>query len=395
VIRISRIIHGKQTIGDLIKHAGKQGGEVTGKYLVFSAMKSPVIFWNITGRCNLSCSHCYLGAGNRRRNELTTEECCSLINDLSVAGVPLLIISGGEPLVREDIWEILDHARRSGVKTALSSNGTLISRDTANRLRATGVEYVGISLDGASAAIHDQIRGIAGSFDRSLEGLRACVSAGIPCGIRMTVTKENMDEVSPLLDLALLLSVPRFCLYWLVPSGRGLKEYRKKQISAEQARQIFQYLFLRARAIDPAVLEILTVDAPQDGIHLLSLLEAQQPLSRSDSLALLRRQGCGCSAGERIANIDPEGNLYPCQFAQAPEFLMGNLRDGPFQEIWEEARRSFARSIAGQAENACAVCPSYALCRGGCRIRARFFSRNGKGADDPLCSIAHNRGRNL
>ncbi|MDD1677725.1 MAG: radical SAM protein [Methanomicrobiales archaeon] len=391
MIRLSRIIHGRRTIGDLIKQRTKPGGEITGKYLAFSEMKNPVIFWNITGQCNLACSHCYLGAGDKSWDELSTSECCALIDDLSAAHVPLLIISGGEPLVRGDLWEILAHAQEKGIKTALSSNGTLIDRDIAGRLREAGVEYVGISLDGATAATHDRIRGIPGSFEQSLEGLRSCVSAEIPCGIRMTVTRENQHEVSPLIDLALCLSVPRFCLYWLVPSGRGSAAYRKKQITAEAATQILGELCSRAREIDPEILEILTVDAPQDSIHLLSFLEHEHSPGCGHAAALLCRQGCSCSAGERIANIDPGGDLYPCQFAQTPEFLLGNVRKTPFSVLWE-GRGNSSRSFTGPAGDGCTTCLSYEYCRGGCRIRARF-SHNGLGADDPLCILARRRTR--
>jgi radical SAM protein with 4Fe4S-binding SPASM domain len=387
LIRVSRILHGKRTLGDLIKQNSGSSREISGKYLAFSALKSPVVFWNITGRCNLACSHCYLGAGERDWDELSVEECCVLIDDLGRAEVPLLIISGGEPLVREDIWQILDHAREIGVKTALSSNGTLIDDDTARRLRTAGVEYVGISLDGATAATHDHIRGVPGSYERSLKGLRSCVSAGIPCGIRMTVTKENRDEVSPLIDLALRFSVPRFCLYWLVPSGRGSEAYREKQVSAKDAGKIFELLYLRARAIDPATLEILTVDAPQDSIHLIARLEKERPPMTRNAQKLLSLQGCHCSAGERVANIDPEGNLYPCQFAQTPEFLMGNVRKTPFSQIWETAGGSVSHILAGHPGDGCVACSSYRICRGGCRIRAGF-SQNGQGADDPLCPLA-------
>jgi radical SAM protein with 4Fe4S-binding SPASM domain len=383
MIRISRILHGKKTLGDLIKQDSPTSNAPAGRYLAFSDMKSPVIFWNITGRCNLACSHCYLSAGKRRGNELSTEECCMLINDLHEARVPLLIISGGEPLVREDIWEILDHARKTGIKTALSSNGTLINDDTAGRLLDSGVEYVGVSLDGASAATHDRIRGIPGSFERSLAGLRSCVRAGIPCGIRMTVTRDNRDEVSGVIDLALRLSVPRFCLYWLVPSGRGSEEYRNKQVSADEAEKVFDYLCRCACSIDPTTLEILSVDAPQDSVHLMTWVEKEDPDNR-DALCLLARQGCHCSAGTRVANIDPEGNLYPCQFAQASEFLMGNVRKTPFSRIWKTKDRSVWDSLTGQPGKSCTDCPSYALCRGGCRIRARF-GRNEQQSDDPLC----------
>jgi radical SAM protein with 4Fe4S-binding SPASM domain len=393
MIRISRIIHGKRTMGDLIKRRPQQKGRAPlDGHLAFSSADFPVVFWNITGQCNLACSYCYLGAGEKLSDELTTGECYAVIDDLSGAGVPLLIISGGEPLVRKDIDKILAYAQEKKVKTALSSNGTLIDRRAALRLQELGVEYVGISLDGATAATHDHIRGIPGSFHRSLDGLRECVSARLPCGIRMTLTKENRDEIFPLIDLALRLSVPRFCLYWLVPSGRGSREYLNKQISAEDAMRIFENLCSRARQIDPKTLEILTVDAPQDSIQLLSFLKREQVPGYDHAFELLRRQGYHCSAGERIVNIDPCGNVYPCQFAQSPEFLLGNVRDSPFSELWKGEKNSAIRLFHQDVEIGCSTCPSYNMCRGGCHIRAHF-SANGDRICDPFCPLVPPKGR--
>ena len=181
----------------------------------------PVIFWNITARCNLACTHCYLrsGPGRQREDELTTDEAIALIDDLVTADVPLLLFSGGEPLMREDFWDLIEHTRKCGLPAALSTNGTLITPRVAQRLRDTGIGYAGISLDGATAATHDAFRRAPGSFDRSVQALRNCIDAGLRCGVRFTVTKKNHSELGDLIALARILGVHRFCVYWLVPSG--------------------------------------------------------------------------------------------------------------------------------------------------------------------------------
>ena len=215
MIRFTRLVHGEGPVsGPAAEHSA----------LAFTeGRRGPVVFWNITSRCNLSCTHCYLrsGPGRWREGELTTDEAIALIDDLAVAGVPLLLFSGGEPLVREDFWTLALHAKKRGIPAVLSTNGTLLTPDVARRLRDAGIGYAGISLDGATSATHDAFRGVPGSFDRSVQALKHCVDAGLRCGVRFTVTKRNHSELGRLIALARSIGVHRFCVYWLVPSGRG------------------------------------------------------------------------------------------------------------------------------------------------------------------------------
>ena len=173
--------------------------------------------------CNLACAHCYISAGtaghdNSRSRELSTEEAQAFIEDLAQMKIPLLLFTGGEPLMRRDFWELTGHATAHGLKTALSTNGTLITHEVAARIKESGIEYVGISLDGATEETHDRIRNQPGCFKKAVQALRNCADIGLKAGIRVTLTRDNYEEIGRLLELSQELQVPRFCVYWLVPS---------------------------------------------------------------------------------------------------------------------------------------------------------------------------------
>jgi radical SAM protein with 4Fe4S-binding SPASM domain len=323
----------------------------------------------------------------QRREELSLNEAKAFIDDLAEMRIPLLMFSGGEPLVRRDFWELAAYAKSKGLKTALSSNGTLITRRVAEKIKDYGIEYVGISLDGAKKETHDAMRNQPGSFDKSVKALKNCVEIGLKCGIRVTVTKENYKEIPDLIDLSIRLKVPRFCLYWLVPSGRGKTLFDDKNLKTDEALQILDILYTKAKELDPEKIEILTVDAPQDGVYVLNKLAEDESPEYENALSLLQSTGDSCSAGNRIANVDPSGDVYPCQFAQIPELRIGNVKQRKFSEIWEDdanpilsAFRNKAKSLKGK----CGKCAHRQLCGGGCRIRAYFQYRD-LWAEDPFC----------
>ncbi|MCE5338311.1 MAG: radical SAM protein [Methanomicrobiaceae archaeon] len=380
MIRFTHLVHGEGPVS---------GPAAAHNALAFTeGRRGPVVFWNVTSQCNLACTHCYLrsGPGRRREDELTTDEATALIDDLAGAGVPLLLFSGGEPLVREDFWILAAHARRRGLPAVLSTNGTLITPDIARRLRDVGIGYAGISLDGATAATHDAFRGVPGSFDRSVQALRNCIDAGLRCGVRFTVTKRNHDELGRLITLSRALGVHRFCVYWLVPSGRGGDVHADLQVGPGEVQAVLDLVYRETLRTDPGVMEFLTVDAPQDGACLLARLEADANPAYDRAYSLLARMG-GCSAGKRVANIDPSGNVYPCQFAQFEEFSVGNIRDRPFSDLWNDPGNPVLAAFrAGGTEpgSSCGTCGRREVCGTGCRIRA--YARGGDlNGGDPLC----------
>ncbi|MBN1195672.1 MAG: radical SAM protein [Methanomicrobiaceae archaeon] len=388
--RITQCLHGRGTVSAVMKH--RSGNDaVPGRYLAFSGMQRPVVFWNLTDRCNLSCTHCYSSSrpGCGSGDELTTAEARAFIDDLAASKVPLIIFTGGEPLIRPDIWELAEHARENGIAIALSTNGTLITGDVANQIRRSGIEYAGISLDGATAATHDRFRNTSGAFDRAVAAFACCHKAGVRCGVRVTLTKENQDELEALVDRARNLGASRFCLYWLVPCGRGTDSYERLQLDAPDVIRALTLLYRKAREIPADEMEFLTVDAPQDCIHLLQSMERDGSPDLHDARELVASLNGGCSAGKRVANVDPRGNVYPCQFARSPAFLVGTIRDRPFSELWnDDANPVLAkfRMKLPKFRGKCQTCPYLHICVGGCRVRAYAQSGDFAG-EDPFCYV--------
>ena len=393
--RITQCMHGKGTVSGVMQHRQTSLTDMPSRYLAFSGMYSPVVFWNLTDRCNLSCAHCYnrSAPGHTIEGELTTAEALGLIDDLAEMGVPLILFTGGEPLMREDIWELAQHAGKKGIKMALSTNGTLITTEVARRIRESGIEYAGISLDGAMAGTHDLFRNSPGAFKRAVAAFASCRKAGLRCGIRVTLTKVNYGELEALIDLAITLGASRFCLYWLVPAGRGIESYERLQLGTREVTDALTLLYRKAKETDPATMEFLTVDAPQDCIHLLTSMEQDGSPDIAEARELLQSLNGGCSAGTRVANIDSHGNVYPCQFARSEHFFAGNIRDQPFSRIWgDTANPVLVRFREKQAliGGRCAGCYYRDLCGGGCRVRA--FAVNGDFlAEDPFCFIETRR----
>lgn len=389
--RITQCMQGRGTVSRVMRHRHKPQSEVPSRHLAFSGMYRPVVFWNLTDRCNLNCTHCYSisGPGRTTEGELTTAEALGVIDDLADMGVPLILFTGGEPLMRADIWELARHAGNRGLKMALSTNGTLITSDIARRIRDSGIEYAGISLDGARAETHDRFRNSPGAFKKTIAAFTACKEAGLRCGVRVTLTTENCRELEPLVDLALALGASRFCLYWLVPTGRGSDSYSRLQLGRNEVTEALSLLYRKARETDPDTMEFLTVDAPQDCVHLLTSMERDGSEDLADARTLLESLHGGCSAGTRVADIDAQGHVYPCQFARSREFLVGNVRKRPFSELWSDGTNpvlSLFRRKDARFKGRCAGCAWRDLCGGGCRVRAHAVEGDFL-AEDPFCFV--------
>jgi len=386
MIRITQLLKGTGTVSELVKHRDKPRQGVPSSLLAFSETRRPVVFWNITKQCNLACSHCYMDAGAAGEAELTLEEGRAFIEDLASMRVPMLMFSGGEPLTRPEFWDLAGYARDCGITTAMSTNGTLITRDVASRIHDLGIEYVGISLDGATAETHDALRNQHGSFRRAVDGLQNCAEMGIKTGIRITVTRDNYTEVPPLVDLARSVKAARFCVYWLVPSGRGRAIYTS-QIYPKDAFLLFDKLVRIAQEPGSEGMEFLTVDTPQDGVYLLNRLREEDDPEYDTARALIQCMGDSCSAGDRVASVDHSGFVYPCQFMQRDPFCVGNIRKTPFSEIWNDSQNPLLAAFRQRTElleGTCAACEHKNLCGGGCRIRAYAHSGD-LWAEDPLC----------
>ncbi len=378
MINITNIVVGGGTVSLSIKGHDYVKGDRE-----FTDIGKPLIFWNITYRCNLRCVHCYINAiQGLSRDELSTEEALRVVEDAHELRTPLLIISGGEPLVREDIVEIMRRAGEYGIKVSLSTNGTLITRDWAAKLKELNVQYVGISIDSPIPVIHDKIRGVPGAWDLAIRGIRNVMEAGIPVGIRTTVTKLNIDHAQEVVELAHKLGISRVAFYHLVPSGRG----RGIINLIPTPDQLFRFL---AKLIDVAKkypdVEILTVDNPADGV-VAALLASNDEDEFMRKLRLVSRMGA-CSAGRKVMSIYPNGDVYPCQFFN--DKPMGNVRRERLTEIWLRPRLNSELVIRlrnrDYGASQCMRCPYLRYC-GGCRVRAGVLNGD-VWSMDPLCTM--------
>lgn len=302
-----------------------------------------------------------------------------MIEEIGDMRVPIFGFTGGEPLVRDDFYVLSKHAVDEGLRVIVSSNGTLINRGRAEKLRDTGVRYVGISLDGSSSRTHDTFREMPGSFDQAIEGIKACLTVGLKTGIRVTITKHTYREVPTILDLAQRIGVPRVCFYYLVPSGRG-RGIVEWDLTELQRRNFLHFLYSRAKELYEKNIEILTVDGPMDGVYILQRLEEAE--MRDDARKLLDLLG-GCSAGIKICGIGPEGSVHPCQFMT--EVTVGNVRERSLEEIWNDPDNEVLNMFRDKdkLKGKCGRCEYKAIC-GGCRIRA--YQRFGDYLqEDPVC----------
>jgi len=350
--------------------------------LRFSAQKRPVVMWNLTEQCNLSCQHCYMDAQKKGREELTLEEGISLVDQLAELKVPIVIFTGGEPLLSRNFYALAFHAREVGLRAVISTNGTLITPQVARLLAEAKIGYVGVSLDSVDPERHDAFRGAIGAHDRALQGLRNARDAGLKTGLRITLTKDNWQDVPALLSLALEESIPRFCLYHLVPTGRGAG-IADRDVTAEQRRSVIRFLAEAAEELKGQNIEILTTDSPMDGAFLMEILKDDP---RREEVGKLLTNAGGCSAGVKVANINYRGDVHPCHFM--PQVVVGNVRERSFRDIWIDnpspellALREIRSSLTG----ACGSCEYLDLC-GGCRQKA-FYYRGDLKAEDPTCIL--------
>lgn len=386
MIGCTKLLCGTATISDIVKY-GRSSRDLPPHMLQFSSDATPIVVWNMTNRCNLSCRHCYIEAEDRAyKGELTTAEAKVFIDDLAAMKVPVLLFSGGEPLIREDLFELGAYAVAKGIRPVISTNGTLITSEVARKIKETGFQYVGISIDG-DEEVHDFFRGRKGCFAETLQGIRNSLAAGNKTGVRFTVNKLNRHTLPEILDLVEREKIARFCMYHLVYAGRG-KGMADLDTTAEEKRQTIDLLIektldFNSRGVE---VEILTTDNHADGIYILQHIERTQPERVEEIKNLLAMHG-GCSAGEKMANVDPRGDVHACQFWG--HATLGNVREKPFSAIWQKSQDEFLlklRDKASHLEGRCGECRYKSLC-GGCRIRAEAVTGNLWG-EDPACYLA-------
>ena len=356
-----------------------------------AAERRPVTVWNVTRTCNLRCIHCYTDSEAKKYGgELTTEEGKALIRDLEGFKIPALLFSGGEPLARPDLFELVAHARSLGIRPTLSTNGTLITDETARRIKEAGFTYVGISLDGIGE-INDRFRGVGGAFDRAVRGFKACVGVGQRVGLRLTLTRHNLQNLHGIFDFIEREQIDRACFYHLVYSGRG-GQIAEDDLSREETRQALDIILERTEDFHRRGLnkEILTVDNHVDGIYLYLKLREKDPARAEQVMKLLSWNGGGMfSSGVGIADIDFQGNVHADQFWM--HYAFGNVRRRPFSQIWTDTSDPLMAGLKNRRakiKGRCApdVCKWFDACGGAMRVRADLVYGD-PWAPEPACYL--------
>lgn len=383
MLDLTKLLTGSNNFGSGLRYDSTVKGCLTGVKDGFG----PVVAWNITRTCNLNCIHCYSSSENKKyQNELTTEEAKAFIKNISGFKVPVLLFTGGEPLIRPDFFELIEYCKECGIRVTISTNGTLITKDVAKRLKKTGVGYVGISLDGMKE-INDKFRRKEGAFEFALQGIRNCVEVEQKVGLRFTLNKHNMNELYYIFELLENENVDRICFYHLVYSGRGSNMMRE-DISHEQTRQAMDLIIEKTldyqnRGIKK---EILMVDNHSDGVYLFLWLLKNKPNLADKVLSLLKING-GNRSGMAFSNVDSTGNVHADQFTQ--HHTLGNLRDRSFSEIWTDDSIPLLKGLRNRKtmiKGRCSKCMWFDICNG--NFRARAETVDGDFWDsDPACYL--------
>ena len=348
----------------------------------------PVVIWNLIRRCNLTCKHCYsISADHDYEGELNTAEVFTVMDDLKAFHVPVLILSGGEPLLRPDIFEIAARAKSMDFYVGLSTNGTLIDAPMADRITALGFDYVGISLDGIGAT-HDRFRRLEGAFDRSLAAVRLLHQRGVKVGLRYTMTAMNELDLAPLLQLMEDEGVDKFYFSHLNYAGRG-NIHRARDAQFNATRQALDLLYEKAwtAALAGSPHDFVTGNNDADGAYLLQWVQQRMPRWAGALRERLVAWG-GNSSGVNISNIDNLGIVHPDTMWW--HHALGNVRERPFSAIWPDTSDALMRGLKQKprpVSGRCAACQHFALCGGNTRVRAQQVTGD-PWAEDPGCYLS-------
>jgi 12,18-didecarboxysiroheme deacetylase len=386
MIGISKLYCGTVEPSDALRY-GRRSADLPSHLLQFSMDKKPVVVWNVTRACNLKCVHCYAHATERRhQKELTRKESFGLLDDLADFGVPVVLFSGGEPLVRPDLLELARYAVDHGMRAVISTNGTLITPETAKELKKVGLSYVGVSLDGLEE-VNDRFRGKKGAFRDALAGIRNCREAGIKVGLRFTLNRMNVKEVPRIFDLLEKEDIPRVCFYHLVYAGRG-SNLMDHDLDHGETRKVVDLIIDRTKALHDrgTPKEVLTVDNHADGPYLYLRMRKENSGRGAEVLELLKMNE-GNSSGRGIACVSWDGSVHADQFWR--HFSFGNVRERPFSDIWTDVSNPLMAMLKEKKRHVkgrCAVCRWLDVCGGNFRVRAEAATGD-LWAPDPACYL--------
>ncbi|MGO9022358.1 MAG: 12,18-didecarboxysiroheme deacetylase [Syntrophobacteraceae bacterium] len=387
MIGISKLYCGTVEPSDALRY-GRHSGRLPSHLLQFSSDKTPVVVWNVTRRCNLKCVHCYAHAKDEEfSGELSTSEGKAVLDDLAAFGSPVVLFSGGEPLVRPDLIELAEYAVGKGMRAVISTNGTLITSQTAADLKKVGLSYVGISLDGLDE-VNDRFRGVKGAFRRAMEGIMACQDAGIKVGLRFTMNRLNVREIPGIFDLLEKHDIPRVCFYHLVYAGRA-RELMKEDLSHKETREAVDLIIDRTADLHERgkAKEVLTVDNHADGPYLYLRMLRENSLRAAEVLELLQMNE-GNNSGRGIGCISWDGSVHADQFWR--HYSFGNVTERKFSEIWTDLSNPLMKRLKDKklyVKGRCADCKWLSVCGGNFRVRAEAASGD-LWSCDPACYLS-------
>jgi 12,18-didecarboxysiroheme deacetylase len=375
MIGISKLYCGTVEPSDALRY-GRDSNKLPSHLLQFSKDKKPVVVWNVGQRCNLKCVHCYSQSKDiEYPNELNTKEAKAMLDGLAEYGAPVILFSGGEPLMREDLMELITYARDKGLRAVISTNGTLITEEKAEELKKFGLSYVGISLDGLKET-NDKFRGIDGAFDDALQGIRNCLKLGIKVGLRFTINKRNAQDIPGIFELIEKEKIPRVCFYHLVYSGRGSR-LMEEDLSHEETRRVVDLIIDKTKEAHdrgnkiPYIYQRLLKEDPKRAAEVLELLKWNE----------------GNSSGHGLACISWDGAVHADQFWR--EYTFGNVRERKFGEIWEDKSNDLLMKLKDKKHHVtgrCSKCKWLDICSGNFRARAEAYYGD-MWEPDPACYL--------
>ena len=332
-----------------------------------------IVSWNTTNKCNMYCDHCYRDAGAEAEQELNTLEGKALLEEVAKAGFKIIIFSGGEPLVRPDIYELVEYASKLGLRPVLGSNGTLITLEVAKKLKAAGAMGIGISLDSLSPKKHNEFRSYEGAFRETLKGMKNCREAGLPFQIHTTVMNWNMDEILDITDFAVGMGAVAHHTFFLVPTGRG-SNIEKQSLNQQHYEDLLKDIMLKQKEVN---IELKPTCAPQF-------------MRIAKEMGMSPRFSRGCLAGTDYCIISPIGDVQPCAYLNLP---IGNVREKSFSEIWS-SNPIFEELRTLNYKSNCGIC-KYKVACGGCRARTAYYNDGDYMAGDDNCLYTNKESENV
>ena len=375
MINLSKLYSNRSGVSDALRYPVKRDTK-------------PIVVYNCTPRCNLRCLHCYSSSDACSCGaELTTDQAKAMIDSVSAFGCPVLLFSGGEPMLRGDLFELLAYAKDKGLRTVISTNGTLITDDAAQRLAELTLSYAGISLDGPEQ-VHDHFRSFQGAFQATLRGIENCHLHGIRTGLRFTMTAQNIHEIPTIFEIALEAGVKRICFYHLIRTGRA-EALSESVPTPQQVRDAINMIIdLTDRYVRQGRLEeVLTVGNHADGPFMLMRMEAENHPNTAQARELLMR-AAGNRIGQNICSINWDGQVFCDQFWR--NYPLGNINESSFEAIWQnedDPVMKILRNKTDYKDPKCRRCRWFEMCRG------NFRSLTGKAdlqdwQNEPACYLS-------